>query len=97
MITMSTEDLAARGAAATWPEIAQQPEVWREVAQVVQQEGAAVRRFLDPLLAQQHAAVVATGANNWSWATISSAAWPNSRWFPASVSPPNCFASVCMP
>ena len=63
MSAVPGEDLAARGAAATWPEIQQQPEVWREVARIVTAEASRVQGFLEPVLAQaQLPAGVVTGA-----------------------------------
>ncbi|SDS30352.1 tagatose-6-phosphate ketose/aldose isomerase [Friedmanniella luteola] len=62
------EDLAARGAAATWPEIQQQPEAWRDVARIARAESARVRAFLDPLLAQPGLRVVLTGAGTSAFA-----------------------------
>jgi tagatose-6-phosphate ketose/aldose isomerase len=66
--TTSSEDLAARGAAATWPEIRQQPDLWREVARVVDRESGRLRGFLDPLLAQPDLRVVLTGAGTSAFA-----------------------------
>jgi tagatose-6-phosphate ketose/aldose isomerase len=66
--TLSGDDLAARGAAATWPEIQQQPEVWREVAAVVDRESPRLRGFLDPLLALPDLRVVLTGAGTSAFA-----------------------------
>jgi tagatose-6-phosphate ketose/aldose isomerase len=65
---VSSDDLAAQGAAATWPEIQQQPEVWREVAAVVDRESPRLRRFLDPLLALPDLRVVLTGAGTSAFA-----------------------------
>jgi tagatose-6-phosphate ketose/aldose isomerase len=65
---VSSDDPAARGAAATWPEIQQQPEVWREVAEIVDRESARLRGFLDPLLALPDLRVVLTGAGTSAFA-----------------------------
>lgn len=62
------DDPAARGAAATWPEIQQQPDAWRDVARAVRAESAQVRAFLDPLLAQPELRVVLTGAGTSAFA-----------------------------
>jgi len=62
------DDLAALGAAATWPEIRQQPDAWRDVARVAQEDSARVRAFLDPLLAQPQLRIVLTGAGTSAFA-----------------------------
>jgi tagatose-6-phosphate ketose/aldose isomerase len=62
------EDLADRGAAATRPEIQQQPAAWREVAGIARAESGRVRAFLDPLLAQPGLRVVLTGAGTSAFA-----------------------------
>jgi tagatose-6-phosphate ketose/aldose isomerase len=66
--TLSSGELAARGAAATWPEIRQQPEVWRDVARIVDRESVQLRAFLDPLLALPGLRIVLTGAGTSAFA-----------------------------
>jgi tagatose-6-phosphate ketose/aldose isomerase len=66
--TLSSDELAARGAAATWLEIRQQPEVWREVARIVDRQSAQLRAFLDPLLALPDLRIVLTGAGTSAFA-----------------------------
>ena len=61
-------DPAALGAGATWPEIVQQPDVWREVARLVQEQQPRLRAFLDPLLALPDLRVVLTGAGTSAFA-----------------------------
>ncbi|MFL6027025.1 MAG: SIS domain-containing protein, partial [Friedmanniella sp.] len=68
MTALSSRDLATRGAAATWPEIRQQPEVWREVARIVQGESAGLSGFLEPLLALPDLRIVLTGAGTSAFA-----------------------------
>jgi len=55
-------ELESRGAAWTAREIAQQPEVWMEVADVVARERPALDAFLDLLAAHPALRVVLTGA-----------------------------------
>jgi tagatose-6-phosphate ketose/aldose isomerase len=57
-----SDRLAERGASATAAEIAQQPALWREVAELVAAQDAQVRAFLDPLLARAELRIVLTGA-----------------------------------
>ena len=56
------EELEASGAAWTAREIAQQPEVWRQVAALVERERPAVERFLATRLANPSLRIVLTGA-----------------------------------
>lgn len=49
---------------ATSAEIAQQPEVWPDVATIVDDHDAALRDFLQPLLAEPGARIVLTGAGS---------------------------------
>ena len=55
-------ELESRGAAWTAREIAQQPDVWKEVGALVVRERAALDDFLGPLLARPDLRVVLTGA-----------------------------------
>ena len=55
-------ELEQRGGAWTAREIAQQPEVWQEVAALVSRERAALDAFLPPLVANPALRVVLTGA-----------------------------------
>jgi len=61
------EELEARGAAWTAREIAQQPDVWRQVAALALQERAGIARLLSPLLADPSRRVVLTGAGTSSF------------------------------
>jgi tagatose-6-phosphate ketose/aldose isomerase len=61
-------DPAAHGAAATVREIAQQPALWREVAQTAAARAAEARQFLAPLLARPDLRVVLTGAGTSAFA-----------------------------
>ena len=61
------EELEARGAAWTAREIAQQPDVWRQVAALTLQERAGIARLLSPLLADPSRRVVLTGAGTSSF------------------------------
>ncbi len=70
MSPTSADDLAARGAAATWPEIRQQPDVWRSVAGIVTTEAPRVRAFLEPLLSQPSLRIVLTGAGTSAFAGL---------------------------
>lgn len=63
----SPAQLEARGAACTAREIAQQPQVWRQVLAQVAQEGAALTAFLAPLLADPQLRIVLTGAGTSSF------------------------------
>jgi tagatose-6-phosphate ketose/aldose isomerase len=56
------EELEARGAAWTAREIAQQPEVWQEVAALCERERAGLERFLGPRLVNPSLRIVLTGA-----------------------------------
>ena len=58
--------LAARGAGATAREIAQQPQVWPEIARQVAGDGA-LRAFLAPLLNDPELRIVLTGAGSSSF------------------------------
>lgn len=58
----SNEDLDARGAIWTAREIAQQPTVWMNVAELLDRERAHLRGFLDPLLANRELRIVLSGA-----------------------------------
>jgi tagatose-6-phosphate ketose/aldose isomerase len=60
-------ELESRGAAWTAREIAQQPEVWRELAARVAREREGVERLLGPLLADDSLRVVLTGAGTSSY------------------------------
>jgi tagatose-6-phosphate ketose/aldose isomerase len=55
-------ELESRGAAWTAREIAQQPDVWKEVGALVAGERAGLDAFLRPLLARPDLRVVLTGA-----------------------------------
>jgi tagatose-6-phosphate ketose/aldose isomerase len=55
-------ELESRGAAWTAREIAQQPDVWKEVGALVARERAGLEAFLGPLLARPDLRVVLTGA-----------------------------------
>ena len=61
------DELEARGAAWTAREIAQQPDVWRQVAALALQERAGIARLLSPLLADPSLRVVLTGAGTSSF------------------------------
>ncbi|RZS90898.1 galactosamine 6-phosphate isomerase AgaS [Motilibacter rhizosphaerae] len=65
---MTTVDWTARGAAATAREIAQQPRLWREVAQDAERDRARTDAFLQPLLAQPDLRIVLTGAGTSAFA-----------------------------
>jgi tagatose-6-phosphate ketose/aldose isomerase len=56
------DQLAEQGAAATAREIAQQPALWRDVAELVTAQDTQIRAFLDPVLAQHDLRIVLTGA-----------------------------------
>lgn len=58
----SVAELAARGATHTATEIAQQPQVWQEVAQLVDRNRSRLDGFLAPLLANPALRVVLSGA-----------------------------------
>lgn len=58
----SSTDLEARGAAWTAREIAQQPAVWLEVAELIESERARLRTFLDPILRHRELRIVLSGA-----------------------------------
>jgi tagatose-6-phosphate ketose/aldose isomerase len=57
-------DLDARGAAHTADEIAQQPEVWRQIAHGAAGSHAATAAFLDPILAREQIRIILTGAGS---------------------------------
>ena len=61
-------DLELAGAGATSREIAQQPDLWRDVAEIVAGRRADVDAFLTPLLAQPRLRVVLTGAGTSAFA-----------------------------
>lgn len=63
---LTAGQLAARGAAATAREIAQQPLLWREIARLIAAD-TALRTFLTPLLADAGLRVVLTGAGSSSF------------------------------
>jgi tagatose-6-phosphate ketose/aldose isomerase len=72
-VTESTEalgltaaQLAARGAGLTAREIAQQPQVWAEIARLIAAD-AALRTFLNPLLADPELRLVLVGAGSSSF------------------------------
>jgi tagatose-6-phosphate ketose/aldose isomerase len=52
----------ARGAAATFREIRQQPDVWRDAASIVADRRADIDAFLTPLLAEKNLRIIFTGA-----------------------------------
>lgn len=60
-------DLGQRGATDTSREIAQQPTVWREVASVIAESGAATTAFLQPLLDRPDLRVILSGAGTSSY------------------------------
>jgi tagatose-6-phosphate ketose/aldose isomerase len=62
------DELEARGAGATAREIAQQPVLWREVAQHLTETAAEREAFLAPLLATPGRRVVLTGAGSSAFA-----------------------------
>jgi tagatose-6-phosphate ketose/aldose isomerase len=62
------EELEARGAGATAREIAQQPGLWREVAQRLAETAAEREAFLAPLLATPARRVLLTGAGSSAFA-----------------------------
>ena len=55
-------ELESRGAKWTAQEIAQQPEVWEAVADLIDRERAQTDEFLKPLLANPYLRIVLTGA-----------------------------------
>jgi tagatose-6-phosphate ketose/aldose isomerase len=59
---LTAAELAAAGAAWTAREIAQQPLVWLQVAQLVERERARLDGFLAPLLAERTLRIVLSGA-----------------------------------
>jgi tagatose-6-phosphate ketose/aldose isomerase len=59
---LAAAELESRGAAWTAREIAQQPEVWTAVGELVARERAGLDAFLQPLVADPHLRVVLTGA-----------------------------------
>ncbi len=61
-------DLELAGAGATAREIAQQPDLWREVADIVARRRVDLDAFLSPLLAQPRLRVVLTGAGTSAFA-----------------------------
>ena len=61
-------DLNARGAAHTADEIAQQPDVWRQIAREAASSRAATAAFLDPILARERVRVILTGAGSSAFA-----------------------------
>ena len=58
----TAEDLEACGAAWTAREIAQQPEMWRQVAELVRRERAGLEQLLAPLLANEPLRIILSGA-----------------------------------
>jgi tagatose-6-phosphate ketose/aldose isomerase len=58
----SNADLDARGAAWTAREIAQQPAVWVQVAELIELERTRLRTFLDPILCNVDLRIVLSGA-----------------------------------
>ena len=59
---LSASDLESRGAAWTAREIAQQPEVWAAVGNLVRRERATLDGFIGPLVARPDLRVILTGA-----------------------------------
>jgi tagatose-6-phosphate ketose/aldose isomerase len=57
-----TAELAAAGGIWTAREIAQQPAVWRKIAETMEREAAALQSFLEPLLTRPNLRIVLTGA-----------------------------------
>ena len=57
-----------RGAEATAREIAQQPDVWRETAEIVRSRRADLDAFLAPILAEPRSRIVLTGAGTSAFA-----------------------------
>jgi len=62
------EELGARGAGHTASEIAQQPDVWREVARATASRCEETAAFLQPLLARADLRIVLTGAGSSAFA-----------------------------
>lgn len=62
------DDLAARGAAFTSVEIAQQPAVWRDLSALLTQRHDEIRGFVDPLLAKPDLRIVLSGAGTSAFA-----------------------------
>ena len=61
-------ELQARGAGHTAREIAQQPELWREVERAVEARRAEAAAFLRPLLAREDLRIILTGAGTSAFA-----------------------------
>jgi tagatose-6-phosphate ketose/aldose isomerase len=66
--TTSIRNAAARGAGATVTEIARQPDVWRDLADLLARRRAEIDAFLSPLLATPGLRVVLTGAGTSAFA-----------------------------
>jgi tagatose-6-phosphate ketose/aldose isomerase len=64
LLQLDPENLAARGAAHTAHEIAQQPDVWEAVHRLVTRRRGALDAFLSPLLALPELRIVLTGAGS---------------------------------
>jgi tagatose-6-phosphate ketose/aldose isomerase len=65
---LTDRDAAARGAQATYREIRQQPEVWREAAEIVRSRRGELDAFLAPLLERDDLRIALTGAGTSAFA-----------------------------
>lgn len=64
LLNYAVTDLNARGAMHTADEIAQQPDVWRQIARESAASRADTASFLDPILASEQVRIILTGAGS---------------------------------